>query len=261
MKNRPLILVVNDDGYQAKGLLSLIEVAKTKGDVLVVAPDGPRSGMSHAITMHVPLRLKKLQESENFNFYITNGTPVDCVKLAHKVVLNKTHPDLIISGINHGSNSAISILYSGTMAAALEGAFENVPSIGFSLLSFDADADFSLAKEYAGKIIDHVLKEGLPERTCLNVNIPYIKAEKCNGIKITRQAKGYWNENLIPHQDPHGGTYYWLTGVFVNLDGKEDTDEWALENNYVSVHPVQFDLTAHAHIDEMKHWESKILQL
>ncbi|MFA7106562.1 MAG: 5'/3'-nucleotidase SurE, partial [Candidatus Izemoplasmatales bacterium] len=151
MNKRPLILVVNDDGYQAKGLLSLIEVAKTKGDVLVVAPDGPRSGMSHAITMNVPLRLKKLQESENFNFYTTNGTPVDCVKLAQKVILNKSYPDLIISGINHGSNSAISILYSGTMAAALEGAFENVPSIGFSLLSFDADADFTIAKEYAGK--------------------------------------------------------------------------------------------------------------
>ncbi len=257
MNKRPLILVVNDDGYQAKGLMSLIEVAKTKGDVLVVAPDGPRSGMSHAITMHIPLRLKKLEESENFRFYISNGTPVDCVKLAHKVILNNGYPDLVISGINHGSNSAISILYSGTMAAALEAAFENVPSIGFSLLSFDADADFTLAKEYASKIIDLVLENGLPERTCLNVNFPYIKSEDCQGIKITRQAKGYWNENLIPYQDPHGGTYYWLTGSFVNLDKKEDTDEWALANHYVSVHPVQFDMTNHNCIDIIKNWEFK----
>lgn len=256
MNKRPLILVVNDDGYEAKGLKSLIEVAETFGDVLVVAPDGPRSGMSHAITMHIPLRIKKISERKGFSLYTTNGTPVDCVKLAQKVILKGEYPDLVLSGINHGSNSAISILYSGTMAAALEAAFENIPSIGFSTTSYDPDADFTFSKEIAAIIIKKVLTEGLPERTCLNVNIPNIHSADCRGIKITRQAKGYWKEELVPYMDPNGKEYYWLTGSFLNLDDAEDTDEWALKNNFVSVHPVQFDLTAHTHLNLFKKWES-----
>lgn len=255
MNKRPLILVVNDDGYEAKGLKNLIEVAEKFGEVLVVAPDGPRSGMSHAITMHIPLRIKKISEQQGLSIYTTNGTPVDCVKLAQKVILKGEYPDLVLSGINHGSNSAISILYSGTMAAALEAAFENVPSIGFSIQSYDPDADFEFAKVITEVLIKKVITEGLPERTCLNVNIPDIKTEDCKGIKITRQAKGYWKEELMPYMDPYGKEYYWLTGSFLNLDEGEDTDEWALSHNYVSVHPVQFDLTAHNHLDFFNKWE------
>jgi len=241
---RPKILVVNDDGISAKGIRSLIEVVKPFGDIIVVAPDGPRSGMSHAITMHIPLRIKKVAEYENVTEYVTNGTPVDCVKLAHKVIL-KGYPDLVVSGINHGANTAISLLYSGTMAAALEAAFENVPSIGFSLLSYDADADFTAAKEIAREIITRTLSQVIPSRGCLNVNIPNIPLTEIKGTKITRQAKGFWKEDLVPYQDPHGHEYYWLTGEFHNEDNGTDTDVWAVENNFVSIQPVQFDLTDH----------------
>lgn len=258
MKDLPLIVIINDDGHEAKGLASLIEAAKGLGRILVVAPDGPRSGMSHAITMTVPLRVKKLVEEENFTFYKTNGTPVDCVKLAERVLLKDEKIDLLISGINHGSNSATSVLYSGTMAAAIEASFANVPALGFSLLSFDPDADFTYSIKVARKIIKNVLKEGLPERVSLNINIPYVDEKDCKGMKITRQAKGYWKEELVPYEDPHGGIYYWLTGSFVNLDNEEDTDEWALANNYVSIQPVQHDMTAHQHINELKKWEEEI---
>lgn len=259
MKKKPLILVVNDDGYEAKGLKNLVEVASKFGEVLVVAPDGPRSGMSHAITMHIPLRIKKISEENGIRVYTTNGTPVDCVKLAQKVILKGEYPDLVLSGINHGSNSAISILYSGTMAAALEAAFENIPSIGFSVQSYDADANFDLANQIAETVIQQVINDGLPERTCLNVNIPDIPKEDCLGIRVTRQAKGYWKEDLVPYMDPYGKEYYWLTGSFLNLDDGEDTDEWALSHKYASVHPVHFDLTAHHHLDYFKKWETNII--
>jgi 5'-nucleotidase len=241
---RPTILVVNDDGISAKGIRSLIEVVKPFGDILVVAPEGPRSGMSHAITMHIPLRIKKVAEYENVTEYISNGTPVDCVKLAQKVIL-KRFPDLVVSGINHGANTAISLLYSGTMAAALEAAFESIPSIGFSLLSYDSDADFTAAKVIARQIIEQALSNKFPAGGCLNVNIPYVPLNEIKGTKITRQAKGYWKENLVPYHDPHGHEYYWLTGEFFNQDNGTDTDVWAVENNYVSIQPVQFDLTDH----------------
>ncbi len=255
--DKPTILVVNDDGINAKGIRSLIEVAQEFGEVLVVAPDGARSGMSHAITMSIPLRIKKVAQYANVTEYTTNGTPVDCVKLAQKVIL-KRYPDLVISGINHGSNSAISLLYSGTMAAALEAAFENIPAIGFSLLSYSADADFDASKIIARQIIKKVLLDGIAEHTCFNVNIPDINLDEIKGIKITRQAKGFWQEDLIPYKDPHGHTYYWLTGEFLNQDTGKDTDIWALENNYVSVQPVQFDLTAHSLIENLRHWEDSI---
>lgn len=242
--NKPTILIVNDDGITAKGIRSLIEAVKSFGNIVVVAPDGPRSGMSHAITMHTPLRVKKVAEHENIIEYVTNGTPVDCVKLAHRVIL-KRYPDLVLSGINHGANTAISLLYSGTMAAALEAAFEGVPSIGFSLLSFDSDADFSASKEIVKEIVGRVLQNKIPESGCLNVNIPYLPIDEIKGIKITRQAKGFWKEDLVPHFDPQGHEYYWLTGEFHNQDTGTDTDVWAVENNYVSVQPVHFDLTDH----------------
>jgi 5'-nucleotidase len=245
---QPTILVVNDDGIMAKGIRSLIEVAKEYGNVIVVAPDGARSGMSHAITMNVPLRIKKVAEYENVVEYVTNGTPVDCVKLAQKVIL-KRMPDLVLSGINHGANTAISLMYSGTMAAALEAAFEQTPAIGFSLLSYDQDADFSACKVIVKQVVEAVLSNVFPKHGCLNINIPDLPIEQIKGLKITRQAKGFWKEDLVPHIDPHGQEYYWLTGEFFNQDEGTDTDIWAVENNYVSVQPVHFDLTDHRRSD------------
>ena len=255
--DNPTILVINDDGINAKGIRSLIEVAKEFGNVLVVAPDGPRSGMSHAITLNTPLRIKKIAEYDNVIEYLSNGTPVDCVKLAQKVILNR-YPDIVLSGINHGSNAAISLLYSGTMAAALEAAFENIPSIGFSLLNYNSDADFETSKIVPRQIIKKVLSDGLDEHNCLNVNIPDVKIDDLKGFKITRQAKGYWKEELIPQKDPHDRIYYWLTGEFFNQDTAKDTDMWALENNYVSIQPVQFDLTSYKLLNKIAHWQDSL---
>lgn len=257
MIENPTILVVNDDGINAKGIRSLIEVAKEFGNILVVAPDGPRSGMSHAITLNTPLRIKKVAEYDNVIEYVSNGTPVDCVKLAQKVILNR-YPDLVLSGINHGSNSAISLLYSGTMAAALEAAFENIPAIGFSLLNYNSEADFDTSKIVARQIIKKVITDGIDEHTCLNVNIPDVKISDLKGFKITTQAKGYWKEEIIQQKDPHGRHYYWLTGEFFNQDTAQNTDMWALENNYVSIQPVQFDLTSYSLLDRISHWEDSL---
>lgn len=254
-KNKPLILVTNDDGHEAIGVAALAEVASQYGEVIVITPDGPRSGMAHAITMNVPLRIKLDKTENGVKFYRTNGTPVDCVKLGQKVVLRNRKIDLVVSGINHGSNSSVSLIYSGTMAAAIEASFENVPAIGFSLLDYSHQADFTAAKAYAHKMIQKVLQDGLPAHTCLNVNIPNIPLEKINGIKITRQTKGYWNEDLNEHIDSFGRPYYWLSGELVNTDHGMDSCEWALANNYVSVQPVQFDMTAHHHLNELKKWE------
>jgi 5'-nucleotidase len=254
-KHRPLLLVTNDDGHEAKGLAALAEVASQFGEVIVITPDGPRSGMAHAITMNVPLRVKLYKTENGIHFYRTNGTPVDCVKLGQKVILKNRKIDLVVSGINHGSNSSVSLIYSGTMAAAIEASFENIPAIGFSLLDYSNHADFTAAKVYAEKMIRNVLNEGLPDHTCLNVNIPNIPLEKINGIKITRQTKGYWNEDLIEHIDSFGRPYYWLSGELVNTDHGIDSCEWALTNQFVSVQPVQFDMTAHKHLNTLKKWE------
>lgn len=253
--SRPLILIVNDDGYQAKGLRALVEAARDFGEIVVVAPDGARSGMAHAITFDAPLRITPLKTEDNVSYYKTNGTPVDCVKLGQKVLLKDRKIDLILSGINHGSNSSVSLIYSGTMAAAIEGSIENYPSIGFSLVNYSPEADFSVATEYAKKIIDKVLRNPFPDHISLNVNIPDVSSAKINGIKITRQTHAYWHEELIENKDPFGRTYYWVTGHLVDNDCGEDSCEWALKNNYVSVQPVQFDLTAYKHFETLKKFE------
>ncbi len=254
--NKPSILIVNDDGYEAKGLRALVHAAKEFGDVVVIAPDSPRSACSHAITMNVPLRLKHYRtDDDGTTYFRTNGTPADCVKLGQKVVLKDKPIDLILSGINHGSNSSISIIYSGTMGAAMEGSVENFKSIGFSLLDYAADADFSAATIYAKKIIAKALANEFPEFIALNVNIPKAKLEEIKGIKITRQTHGYWHEELEERVDYYGGKYYWLYGWLVNKDPNEDTCEWALKHNYVSIQPVQFDLTAHQYINTLKFLE------
>jgi 5'-nucleotidase len=247
-KNTPLILVTNDDGYYAKGIKSLIEVASKLGDVLVVAPDKPQSGMGHAITVNGILRLSKINfDIKNVEAYACTGTPVDCVKLAIYKVL-KRKPDVVLSGVNHGANNSINVLYSGTMSAAMEGAIEGIPAIGFSLLDFAQDADFEGSKKVIETITKDVLENGMTKGTCLNVNIPAVKANEIKGIKVCRAANASWEDEFETRVDPHGKEYFWMKGEFVNHDKGKDTDVWALENNYVSVVPVHFDLTAHHEI-------------
>ncbi|MBF90164.1 MAG: 5'/3'-nucleotidase SurE [Flavobacteriales bacterium] len=254
MTQKPLILVANDDGISAPGLRALIKVLNEFGKVVVVAPDGPQSGMGHAITLNSALRCDKVHIDDGpQEEYSCSGTPVDCVKLAVNKIL-KRKPDLCISGINHGSNSSINVIYSGTMSAALEGAIEGIPSIGFSLLDYAHDADFSVSQEVVRKLVSHVLKEGLPEGSCLNVNIPKLPSKDIKGIRVCRQANANWIEEFDERKDPTGRTYYWLTGTFQNYDNGEDTDEWALANGYVSVVPVQYDVTAHHVIPLLKNW-------
>lgn len=254
MMKKPLILVTNDDGIQAPGLRYLIETMRPMGDVIVIAPDKPQSAMGHAVTIQSPLRIHTITKTASYSEYSCNGTPADCVKLGEKVIL-RGKPDLIVSGINHGSNASINILYSGTMAAVIEGAMENVPSIGFSLNDYLPTADFSHCGKIITSLATKVLAEGLPDGVCLNVNIPALNGSPVKGIKVTRQAKAFWNENFDERKDPHKRDYYWLRGDFVNLDQDEDNDHWAINNNYVSIVPVQIDLTAHHMIGEIKNWE------
>jgi 5'-nucleotidase len=256
MENKPLILITNDDSITAKGIRYLVEAMKPLGELVVVAPDSPQSGMGHAITIHVPLRLKESNQFEGIESYTCSGTPVDCVKLAIYEVLSRK-PDLIVSGINHGSNAATNILYSGTMSAAVEGAIESIPSIGFSLLDFDQDADFEAAAHYATKISKQVLLNGIPKGTCLNVNIPKGELATVNGVKICRQGKAVWEDSFDKRQDPFGNDYFWLTGNFKVLDSGDDTDLSALKQNYVSIVPSQFDMTAHYLIGDLNSWDLK----
>lgn len=254
MNNRPLILVTNDDGITALGIRTLIKVMNTIGDVVVVAPDNPQSGMGHAITLDSTLSCKQEHiDNGPQKEYSTSGTPADCIKLAIHEILDRT-PDLCVSGINHGSNSSINVIYSGTMSAAIEAGIEGIPAIGFSLLDYNWDANFKPLEDYIKTITINVLKKGLPEGIVLNVNFPKLDKKDIKGIKICRQAKANWIEEFDKRKNPQGKDYYWLTGKFVNLDKGEDTDEWALNNGYVSVVPVQFDFTAHHFIQNLNTW-------
>ena len=252
-KAKPRILVVNDDGIDAPGIKALIEVMQELGEVTVVAPDSPQSGMGHAITIAKPLWLDKVHLYEGVDMYKSSGTPVDCVKLAVNIVFKGQKPDLCVSGINHGLNNSINVIYSGTMSAAVEGAIESIPSIGFSLDDFTYDADFSHCKQYIRVIASQVLEHGLQPGTLLNVNFP--NGSDIKGIKICRQANAKWAEDFDERLDPHKRNYYWLTGVFQNNDHGQDTDVWALENGYVSMVPVQFDMTAHHAIPILNSWD------
>ena len=245
-KKAPVILITNDDGITAPGIRNLVEAVRGLGKVVVVAPDKPQSGMGHAITIGIPLRLHKVNMFDDIESYQCSGTPVDCVKLAVDKVLHQK-PDICISGINHGANHSINVIYSGTMSAALEAAIESIPSIGFSLLDYRMDADFTGAQQYAKMIVQHVLSmKNKDKHLCLNVNVPAVPAEQLKGAKLCRQAYAKYEEEFAERKDPHGKKYYWLTGEFVNFDKGKDTDVWALKNNYVSVVPVQFDLTHYA---------------
>jgi 5'-nucleotidase len=243
---RPLILVTNDDGISAPGIRNLIRIMNDFGEVVVVAPDKPQSGMGHAITIEATLRCDKVVIDKGHQVeYACSGTPVDCVKLAINQLMDRK-PDLCVSGINHGSNSSINVIYSGTMSAAVEAVLEGRPSIGFSLLDYDHNADFTEAEIYIRKVTQSVLENGMDRGVCLNVNIPKSKEdESIKGIKVCRQANANWEEEFEQRVDPKGRIYYWLKGKFVNYDKGTDTDEYALANHYVSVVPVQFDLTAY----------------
>ncbi|WP_170108580.1 5'/3'-nucleotidase SurE [Flavobacterium kingsejongi] len=255
MKKKPLILVTNDDGISAPGIRTLISVMKEIGEVVVVAPDSPQSATGHAITINNTLYLNKVNiDGELEQEYSCSGTPVDCVKFAVNEIL-KRKPDLCVSGINHGSNSSINVIYSGTMSAAVEAGIEGIPAIGFSLLDYDWNADFEPTRNFIQKIALEVLEQGLPEGVILNVNFPKLKANDIKGIKVCRQAKAMWVEKFDKRKTPHNRDYYWLTGEFVNLDKGEDTDEWALKNGYISLVPVQFDLTAHHAIQNLNTWK------
>jgi 5'-nucleotidase len=253
MKRKPVIFVTNDDGINAPGLRKLIGIARKFGKVYVVAPDKPQSGTGHAITINVPLRLDLIAREKDYEEYSCNGTPVDCVKIGFRVVI-RHRPDMLISGINHGSNASVNIIYSGTMAAVLEGAMAGVPSVGFSLMNYSEDANFEPGQKYVEKIANHVLTLGLPPGVCLNVNIPDVPEEKIKGICVCRQAGGTWQEEFDERQDPSGRKYYWLKGLFVKIGNGNDTDEWALENNCISVVPVHFDFTANHAIPMVKKW-------
>lgn len=254
LQEKPFILISNDDGVHAKGLAALIDVAKKFGKVMVVAPEKGESGMSHAITMKQPLRLVKHKEEEDLQIFSTSGTPVDSVKIALNQLVDRK-PDLLLSGINHGSNASISVIYSGTMGAAREGCLNGVPSIGFSLLNHDKDADFSMVSHFLPLIIEEALKQKIADQSFLNINFPDISIEAVKGIKVCRKTKGVWKEEYEKRTDPHGGEYYWLTGAFNNFEPlAEDTDEWALANNYIAIVPTQIDSTSYQELEKIKNW-------
>ena len=246
MHRERLIFLTNDDSYLSKGFRALVNLASEFGRVIAIAPDRVQSGMSQAITINQPLFLRQVESREGVEIYAFSGTPVDCAKIAFDHFFSNQKVDLVLSGINHGSNAAVNVMYSGTMGAAIEGSFYGVPSIGLSLDDHDADADFEGALEYGRKVITSVLEgaDTLPRPLCLNVNVPRCKASEIQGIRLCRQTRGFWREDFYARQDPHGRDYFWLTGAFQNAEPEaEDTDEWALAHKYVAVVPVQVDMT------------------
>ena len=254
---KPLILVTNDDGINAPGIRCLIDVMSEIGEVIVVAPDSPQSGMGHAITINSTLHCSKISPKSSKRLeYSCSGTPADCVKLAVNELMPRK-PDLCVSGINHGSNSSINVIYSGTTSAAIEAGIEGIPAIGFSLLDYRWNANFSDSKKFIKKITLNALKNKIPKDVVLNVNIPTLKESEIKGIKICRQAKSYWVEEFDKRKNPLGQEYYWLTGKFIDKDKGEDTDEWALKNGFISIVPVEFDLTAHSAIKALNQWNFK----
>lgn len=248
-----MIFLTNDDSYRSKGFEAAIEVARHFGRVIAIAPEVPQSGMSQAITIYNPLRLRKVRDEEGVTVYALNGTPVDCVKMAFDYLLTNEKVDLAISGINHGSNAAINVLYSGTMGAAIEASFYNIPSIGLSLTDHDPDADFEGAVKYGVEIVGKVLEKGVSLPCCLNVNIPNIPLAEIKGVRISRQTRGFWREEFFPRTDPHGREYFWLTGGFQNAEpAAEESDEWALANGYVAVVPIKVDMTEYRQLEELE---------
>ena len=250
-KHRPLILVTNDDGMFAPGIKRLVEIARHMGEVIVVAPNSPQSAKGHAVTLHDPIRLHKVSVFKDIEAYECSGTPVDCVKLAKNILLKNRRIDLCVSGINHGSNASINILYSGTISAAMEASIEGINSIGFSLEDYSMDADFEPAAPWISEIMSYVLSHGMHNTKLLNVNIPHPAQGPIKGMKICRQSEGRWEEEFVEGVDPRGVKFYWLTGNFVSNDNGPDTDIHALRAGYISIVPSLHDLTSHIAIPEL----------
>jgi len=252
-ENKPLLLLTNDDGIHALGLNSLIEAVRPLGEVVVVAPDIPRSGMSSAISAVNPIRATLLKKEKDLTLYSCTGTPVDCVKLALSELLDR-RPDVLLSGINHGSNAAVCVIYSGTIGAVFEGCIVGVPSIGISLTDHSLRADFSQAGKYGKIVAEKVLATGLPEGICLNLNVP--KTPDVKGLKVCSQTKGYWVKEFMEMKDPNGRTVYWLTGEFMNQEpANKLSDEWALSQGYAALVPLRIDMTDYSFVEKIKDWE------
>mgnify|MGYP001307774152 FL=1 len=249
-----LILITNDDGYNSKGIKALINAVKNLEKILIIAPDSPQSGMGHAISVNKPIRCYKTNFFGSVEAYCCTGTPVDCIKMGLYLLKDKK-PDLILSGINHGSNVSTNILYSGTMSAAVEGALSGIPSVGYSLTDYSENADFQYSEKIVKTISKKVIKEGFKKGTCLNVNIPNVKENQIKGIKVCRQGRAFWDDTFDHRKDPLGKDYYWLTGSFSSKEQALDTDINYLENNYVTIVPTQFDMTCHDSVDKLKNWE------
>lgn len=252
-EKRPLIFISNDDGYEAKGILQLIDFLRPLGDLIVMAPDSARSGMSTALTADRPITYQLVKKEPGLVIYKCSGTPTDCVKLSSSALWDRT-PDVVIGGINHGDNSAVNVHYSGTMGVVKEGCMKGIPSIGFSLCDHAADADFTPCKASIQKIVATVLEKSLPEGVCLNVNYP--KATSFKGVRVCRQTKGRWENEWDEYKRPFGGSYYFLTGEFVSYEQEqEDTEHWALDHGYVAITPTQIDVTAYDTLEDIRNWD------
>lgn len=253
MDKKPLILIANDDGYRAKGFYKLIELMRKIGKVVAISTEKPMSGQSHSITNHEPLRVYLAEQDVDYKLYVCTGRPVDCIKMGYRFTDGRL-PDLVVSGINHGSNASSNVIYSGTMGAALEACMDGVPAIGFSVDSYSSNACFDHVDYYVDTIARRVLKEGLPKGVCLNVNMPKKSDEPIKGVRICRQAKGRWSQTFEQRVDPFGRDYYWLTGYFIEEDEGADTDLYAIKNNYIAVVPTMFDMTSYSTMEMLKDW-------
>lgn len=254
-QHKPLILVTNDDGMFAPGIRRLVEITSQMGEVIVVAPNSPQSAKGHAVTLADPLRLNRVKAFGDIEAYECSGTPVDCVKLAKNILLKRRKIDLCVSGINHGSNASINILYSGTISAAMEASIEGIDSIGFSLEDYSLDANFDPCTPWVTRIIDHVLQNGMLQTKLLNINIPHPSLGPIRGMKICRQSEGRWEEEFVEGEDPRGQKFYWLTGNFASRDTGPGTDINALREGFISIVPSSHDLTHHIAIPELRSLE------
>ena len=256
MNNKPLILISNDDGVSAKGINELIKALEGLAEIIVMAPDGPRSGASGSITSETPIKFTLIKKEKDLTIYKCNGTPVDCIKLALHAVVPR-NPDIIVGGINHGDNSSIYVHYSGTMGIVIEGCLKGIPSIGFSICDHSHDANFEPSLPYIRKIVKNVLTHKLPMGICLNVNFPDTPEYK--GVMICHQTKGIWENEWKTSVHPRGGEYFWLTGNYKNLETENNkTDHWALDNGYIAITPTQIDVTAYHFIDNLKKWDFEL---
>lgn len=255
MEKRPTILVTNDDGYLAKGLQTLASLMRQIGKVVVVSTEEVKSAQSHSMTINEPLRVRTLEKHDDFEMYVLNGCPVDCAKVGFQMLMDE-YPDILVSGINHGSNASTNVIYSGTMAAVVEACMDGIPAVGFSVEDYSHDANFAHIEKYILDITRKVLKEGLPKGVCLNVNFPkYAEGNPIKGVKVCRQAMARWKEIFDKRKDPHGREYFWIGGDFIVVDEGTDTDIYALKNNYASIVPTQYDWTAYDVMNELKKFE------